>query len=132
MDETSLVEEALAIPEEIQVIMREETTCWEIERSIQKEVEEVNDWVKLDFEDESLIHEVLTNIHSKPKMNFFEVYVDKGRLATTLVQKYKDVEGTTFTLLDWDFRTIEAQESFASLLKRIRPEPVWLVPPCTK
>ena len=49
MDETSLVEEALAIPEEIQVIMREETTCWEIERSIQKEVEEVNDWVKLDF-----------------------------------------------------------------------------------
>ena len=65
-------------------------------------------------------------------MNFFDVYVDEGRLATTLVQKYKDVEGTTFTLPDWGFRTIEAQESFTSLLKRIRPEPVWLAPPCTK
>ena len=132
MDETSLVEEALAIPEEIQVIMREETTCWEIEPSIHKEVEDANEWVQLDFEDKSLIHEVLTNIHSKPKMNFFEVYVDEGRLATTLVQEHEDVEVATFTLPDWDFSTIEAQESFISLLKRIRPEHVWLAPPCTK
>ena len=55
MDESNLVEEALAIPEEIKVIMKEEKTCWEIEPSMEKEVKEIDEWVKLDFENEGLI-----------------------------------------------------------------------------
>lgn len=65
-------------------------------------------------------------------MTFFEVYVDEGRLPTKLIQKYEGVEAATFTLPEWDFRTVETQEGFINLLKRVRPEHVWLAPPCTK
>lgn len=57
-------------------------------------------------------------------MTFFEVYVDEGKFAKTLIQNHKDVEAATLT--------VEAQEAFIKLLRRIRPGHVWLAPPCTK
>lgn len=54
MEETHLLEDALAIPEEIQVIVREEKTCWEIEPSMEINARDTKEWVKLGFEDEEL------------------------------------------------------------------------------
>ena len=36
------------------------------------------------------------------KLLFFELYVDKGNLATTLDEKYDDVTVATFSLPEWD------------------------------
>lgn len=82
---------------------------------------DTNDWVKLDFEDEKPINEALAAVVTKPKMIFFEVYVDEGKLARILIQNHQDVEAATFTLPEWDFRTVEAREAFLNLLRRIRP-----------
>eukprot|EP00435_Cladocopium_sp_Y103_P053716 s692_g17.t1 len=62
---------------------------------------------------------------------FWELYVDRGHLASHLLEKYSDVTVATFSLPEWDFSKKSVRKEFLQLMRSEKPHFVWMAPPCT-
>ena len=118
-----------------EVCMMEESPSdpWHIELTLELDALETNDEAFLEIEDhQTLVAEVTKKATQSKSLLFFELYVDKGNLATSLAEKYDDVTVATFSLPEWDFSKVSVRTAFLKLLKAERPHFVWIAPPCTK